>query len=61
MCWNAYKRIIDEMIDEEESLACSPIPVRENVREWVRLSYQLAQRERFGQSRLSWHLATFPA
>jgi AcrR family transcriptional regulator len=39
LCWRAYNRIVDEMIREKRDLVHSDAPLRERLREWVRLSY----------------------
>jgi AcrR family transcriptional regulator len=39
LCWHAYNRIVDEMVREKRHLVASEAPLRERIREWVRLSY----------------------
>jgi AcrR family transcriptional regulator len=39
MCWDAYRQIVDEMILEKKRVTLSAAPLRERLREWVRLSY----------------------
>jgi AcrR family transcriptional regulator len=37
--WQAYRRIIEVMIHEKEELIARGLPIRQTLREWVRLSY----------------------
>lgn len=39
LCWRAYNRIVREMVGEKRHLVASEAPLREKLREWVRLSY----------------------
>jgi AcrR family transcriptional regulator len=39
LCGHAYSRIVEGMIREKVLLVSSPAPIREKLREWIRLSY----------------------
>ncbi len=39
LCWQAYKGIVDEMIQDKVHLVSSSAPFREKLSEWIRLTY----------------------
>jgi AcrR family transcriptional regulator len=44
LCRQAYERIVAEMAAAKEELATGSLPLREKLREWVRLSYEYFDR-----------------
>jgi AcrR family transcriptional regulator len=43
--WDAYRHFVDEMIAEKSHLLESDIPFREQLREWIRLTYEYFDRD----------------
>lgn len=44
LCQQVYKRIVAEMAAAKKELAASPLPLRDKLRQWVRLSYEYFDR-----------------
>ncbi len=44
LCQQVYERIVAEMAAAKEELAAGPLPLRDKLREWVRLSYEYFDR-----------------
>jgi AcrR family transcriptional regulator len=39
LCWLAYKRVVEELLQEKQQLKCKPSPIAQKLRDWIGTSY----------------------